>query len=228
MTWSDIIPTWARRLLTAPGHELTRWQRAARYAIDLTRHCAGELRHDKAGQMAAALTYHTLFSLLPTIVLAMVILHGFVRADDRERFKDFVVDLLLPHTALTATEAAPEDRLELDAAREELAARVEALMDRISNFNLGGVGVVGLLVFIYGATALLETVERIFNTIFAVQRSRPWYLRLPMYYTVITLAPLMLIFGQVVQREMLQILDRAPWTAWLVGPAAYVLPFLAV
>jgi membrane protein len=223
-----LIPMWLRRLLTTPLDQLGRWQRVLRYAIDLTRHCTGELRHDKAGQMAAALTYHTLFSILPTIILAMVILHGFVRAEDRLQFKHFVVDTLLPQTTMVAGETVPTDRLELNEARDELAQRVEQLMDRISNFNLGGVGVVGLLVFIYGATALLETIERLFNSIFAVPRSRPWYLRLPMYYTVITLAPLMLIFGQVTQSRMLALLEQASWTAWLVAPAAYLLPFLSV
>ena len=63
-----------QRLLTQPLEELTRAQRSLRYMLDFGRYCARELRADRAGEMAAALTYHTLFSLLPTVVLMLVIL----------------------------------------------------------------------------------------------------------------------------------------------------------
>ena len=82
------VPTWLRRELTSPEGELGRGQRAVKYSIELGRHCAGELRHDKAGQMAAALTYHTLFSMLPTMVLILVSLKAFVSEQDREQFKE--------------------------------------------------------------------------------------------------------------------------------------------
>ena len=310
------IPMWVRRLWSQPTHELTRWQRTVRYSVDLARHCAGELRHDKAGQMAAALTFHTLFSLLPTIVLAMVLLQVFVGDEEREQFKQLVTDSLLPKTQQveeattppapdvpsrpetdqqvaepsadapqdvpaaeeSAEPIAPDDegadeptdplermntrmdavmnaisRLEvlvetgeaaeppdaagtatvtganeLTEAREEMAGRIEKLMDSIQQINFRGVGVVGLLVFIYGATALLRTMEGSFNSIFDVTRARPLYLRFPMYVTVILLGPVVLISGQFMQQQFLGALQAEAWTNWLAGPMVLLSPLLTM
>ena len=54
----DPRQVWARlkRLRDQPAEELTRWQRALRYAVNLTLHCAREMKHDRAVQIAAALT----------------------------------------------------------------------------------------------------------------------------------------------------------------------------
>ena len=46
---------WLGRVITEPRHELTRWQAAVRFAYDLGRYGARQLRRDQAPQMAAAL-----------------------------------------------------------------------------------------------------------------------------------------------------------------------------
>jgi membrane protein len=69
--------TQVQRLVTQPQHELQGAQRKLRYLIDLTRHCARELYHDRAEQMAAALTYRTIFSLIPLFVLGLVVFRMF-------------------------------------------------------------------------------------------------------------------------------------------------------
>ena len=244
------IPDWVKRLWKRPTHELTRWQRTVKFSVDLGRHGARELRHDRAGQMAAALTYHTLFSLLPTLVLAMVVLQTFVGEAERQQFKESVVEFILPRTETTAV-AAPEPepvpaepelepepgqaradeqitaREELAEARQDLADRIEGLMNSLETINFGGIGVVGLLVFIYGATGLLATVERSFNQIYTASHARPWYIRLPLYYTVITLGPIVLIFGQVLQEMMFETIRSGAWTNWLAGPMVVITPIVS-
>lgn len=66
-----------RQLLTSPLHDATRTQRAVRYAVDLTRHCAAQLHRDEATSMAAALTYRTIFSLVPIAVLMLLVFRAF-------------------------------------------------------------------------------------------------------------------------------------------------------
>jgi len=66
-----------RRLFTQPLGELNRWQLAARYAVGLARYGAHELREDRASQMAAALTYRTIFSLVPMFVLSLLVFNAF-------------------------------------------------------------------------------------------------------------------------------------------------------
>jgi len=237
-----------RRLLFQPTAEMTRWQRTLRWWVDFSRHCAEELRHDRAGTMAAALTYHTLFSLLPTLVLALVVLQAFVGEAERQQFKQTIVDWATAPLAETApptdpgepaavaqprpdttnerTIAADQRQRELREARETMDERLEAILRELEGVNFGSIGVVGLLIFVFAATQLLSSIESSFNKIFGVRRARPWYLRIPLYYTVITLGPLVLIAGQVGQRRVIEMIVRGDWTGWLAGPVVVLAPVL--
>ncbi|MBB6430674.1 YihY/virulence factor BrkB family protein [Algisphaera agarilytica] len=66
-----------RRLFTQPLSELNRWQLTVRYAVGIARYGAHELREDRASQMAAALTYRTIFSLIPVFVLSLLVFNAF-------------------------------------------------------------------------------------------------------------------------------------------------------
>ncbi len=246
----------------------TRTVRAAHYLFDLNRYCVAQLREDRAGQMAAALTYHTLFSILPTIVLALVVLKQFVGPAEQVQFRNAIKTWTVqwlessqspapiadsridptklsiepdqaidPATGELATAPAPDTtQIELGTvhAREEFARTGEIVvkeldywMDRLSQINFGSIGVAGVLLFIYGATGLLATIERSFNIIYDTPTSRPWYVRLPLYYTTITLGPIVIIAGQIVQRQFFNLLSEASWTKWLVGPLVVITPLLA-
>lgn len=67
----------ARRWFTQPLGELNRWQLTARYAVGIARYGANELREDRASQMAAALTYRTIFSMVPLFVLSLLVFNAF-------------------------------------------------------------------------------------------------------------------------------------------------------
>ncbi|MHC4994849.1 MAG: YhjD/YihY/BrkB family envelope integrity protein [Planctomycetota bacterium] len=233
------IPTWVRRLFTSPVGELSRWQRAVRWFIELSLHCARALRRDKAPQMAAALTYHLLFSMLPTIVIMLMMLNVFVGPEDRLQFKRNAIQLFVdsivaepsstdPNTTPANT---PDTEQEFQAVTQQLNDRVQGYIDKLEQVNLSSIGVIGVLVFIYGATALLATIERSFNAILGVSASRPWYVRLPLYYTTITLAPILMLAAQVIQSALFNFLDEgliSAWTQWFVGPLAVAMPLLAM
>lgn len=55
-----------------PRVELTRRQRQVRYAWELVLHCWRVLKRHRAEGMAAELTYRTIFSLIPLVVLGLV------------------------------------------------------------------------------------------------------------------------------------------------------------
>jgi membrane protein len=250
--------------------ENTRTVRATRYLFDLNRYCIAQLREDRAGQMAAALTYHTLFSILPTIVLALVILKQFVGPAEQAQFRDAIknitvqwlessqgpdasqngdapppADLKLdPESVVTpqgqltlpaqtngdgvdVTLGTVEARDEFTRTGEIVVKELDYWMDRLSQINFGSIGIAGVLLFIYGATGLLATIERSFNLIYDTPASRPWYVRLPLYYTTITLGPILIIAGQVIQRQFINLLAEASWTNWLVGPLVVLTPLLS-
>lgn len=53
-----------------------RWRATVQYAYDLSRHAAGQLIAHRAPLLAAALSYRTLFSLVPVLVLVLVVLNA--------------------------------------------------------------------------------------------------------------------------------------------------------
>src|SRR3954462_5559139 len=67
---------WLKHVITEPRHELNRWQTAVRYTYDLGIHGWKALNRDNAPQMAAALSYRTLFALLPVLVVSTVVVRA--------------------------------------------------------------------------------------------------------------------------------------------------------
>jgi membrane protein len=243
------------RWTTQPGAELTRKQRAVRYWFDLGRHCFAELKYDKAGQMAAALTYHTLFSLLPTFVLMLVVLQAFVGPEKQEEIKQFAVDWLLkpiaqeveevsnptttggegeliegrPDTDREQVIAAAERKQEFNEARKAIEDQIQSVMDSLSKVSFGGIGIIGVLIFIYGATGLLTTIEKSFNHIYNAPRMRPIYLRFPLYFTVIVLGPMVVLAGQVGQQKFISLLNEGGTLVdWLAGPMVVISPLVTL
>jgi membrane protein len=219
-----------RRLFEKPRAELTRAQSALIYSLDLTRHCARELYHDRATQMAAALTYHTLFSLLPTVVLMLVVMRAFVTQAELASFRDSAVSYVMQWLAESSAEAgaaaASSPRAEMIHFAGQLRDGIQYWLDRLQALSFEGIGLVGILLFIYGATGLLATIESSFNQIFGASQNRPWYLRLSMYYTVITLGPLIILAGRYLEQTYLRSTIDTVSTRWLIGPLGVASPIL--
>lgn len=252
-----------RIAIAKPQVEKNRLEKSATFTFYLSRHCLHQLRTDKATQMAAALTYHTLFSLLPTLVLMLVVGRAFVGEAEIEQFKDWVVNNALrglivqeqppppppgsadagapPPTLDTRsdTQAAPGEapldgatteardtglsRQQYERARQQLRRDVQYWLDRLENINFGSIGVVGVVVFIFGATNLLGTIEGSFNDIYNASNKRPWRFRFPMYFTTLVLAPVVVIAGQIGQQSALDYIGSVGW----LGPVASVLAVLS-
>ena len=65
-----------------PREKLSRGQHYVRYSWDLGLHCWRQLRRHRAEGMAAELTYRTIFSLIPVVVLGLVMFRVFGGLDD--------------------------------------------------------------------------------------------------------------------------------------------------
>ncbi len=239
-----------QRFLTEPYEEMSRARKSLRYILDFGRYCARELRADRAGEMAAALTYHTLFSLLPTIVVMLVILQTFVGETEREKLKQDVVDFALQWVKADESESAAQEliwqgpirpgdtkpftrdtKAEYEDARRTLNKNVQSVIDKLESINFASIGIVGVLIFIYASTKLLSTAEHNFNRIFDAPYGRPVYVRLPLYWTSITFAPLLLLAGQFAQNWIIGVIESTAAAAgqsvgWLGGFTALITPFV--
>lgn len=219
--------------MTRPAEELSLVQRGLAFWTRLALHCAGELKRDRAPQVAAALTYHTLFSLIPMLLLVLLVFHSFQLLEGySDRFETMVIDLLLPESIDDQAEAialpsAEGPELEFHEARLVMRERFSEGLQRVRDLNLTGIGVVGLVVFLYGALSLLGTVERSFDSIYRAETRRPARTRLPIYFTIMILGPIALVAGQVLQERLLERMASVALTAWLAAPLATLLPLLA-
>lgn len=212
---SDAIESF-RRLLDSPERELTRWQRAGRNFVALSVHCTRQLRAIKAQQMAAALTYRTVFSLVPTFVLGLVVLRFFA---DSEQIAG-QVEQLMSYAGLDTLQIPSDGEGEAMTA----ADWVETLVARISEINFAAIGVVGVLVLVYAGVSLLLEIERAFNAIYRSDTRRALVARISRSWTILTLGPLGLIGSFYVGEQFRSIVESVGGQA-LVSLAGVLVTF---
>jgi membrane protein len=63
----------------------------------------------------------------------------------------------------------------------------------IQNTRSGALGVTGSILLIFAAISMLSRIEDTFNDIWGVARGRTWFMRIVLYWGVISLAPVLLI-----------------------------------
>ncbi len=219
---------WTRRVMTEPGTELTRWQRAVRFTVDLGILGGRQLRHDRASQMAGALAFRTLFGLVPTILVATLLvraLGGFT--DFQASLEDRLLSLLsgeaaAPETAPATDGDSPMAEAEAgaEAAEEMLARFIATVVEAVEQINLAAITWVGVAVLAYAAISLMGTIESAFNVICRAPEGRSWIRRVPIYWTVLTLAPLVIALVAIVDHQVDGFLERTIGTGWPLRTAA--------
>jgi len=173
-------------LIAHPVAELNRAQRFLRFAVDLVRHCSSELRANDAGQMAGALTYRTIFGLVPLLMVSMLAFRLFGDMDAAARqlqaaaysFFNYQVDPTRP---------------EATAFKEALDERLFQVMRTVAGLSFEAIGAVGALLLIWAALGLLISFEDAANRIYRAPRGRSWPTRIGIYWTVLTLGPILLL-----------------------------------
>lgn len=142
----------------------------ARKFAGFLRYVAARYRKDGASRMAAALAYTSLLSLVPLIAIALAMLAAFPVFDTvRQDLLGFAFDNLVP--AIGSVVENQINRFIANAGR------------------LTAAGVVGLA---FTAIMLLVTIEGSFNLIFRVARERPLLSKVLVYWTGVTLGPLLI------------------------------------
>lgn len=267
------IKLFIRRAISSPVGELTRAQRVARFWIDLVWHCARALRHDRAGEMAAALTYRTIFSLIPLLVTLLLVFQAFRGLDEvRSELEPMVykfmgIDDLQTSTPIPGQESddpdaktpepapaipdeksdgkpddskeviprSPDDPLTADAksqdekqpgappkvvAEKQFKFRVDEflgnLTTQVASLDFKSIGVVGLVLFIWAAIDLVVTLELNFNRVFNSPDGRPWLRRIPIYWAVITLGPVLVWLSLSIAGRLVGAAEQVPFLGTVI------------
>lgn len=192
--------------------------RRARGAIEpaasLVRAAASEAQRSRLPQMAAALSYRTIFSLVPMIVVALLAMRLFATDQDITEALNKALRFTglsaigaadnpalmgpfpegheppLPVPAASQTPAAAPDRALETTGSARVDEMIRALVDRVRTLDFRALTAVGLAALIYAAIAMLVEVERAFNQIYRVPIGRSWVRRITQYWTLLTLGTL--------------------------------------
>jgi len=249
--------------------------------------CWRELRRKRAEGMAAELTYRTVFSLIPVLVLGLVLFRVFgglaevqtrvesqlydffgvpdvmpsvyleSEAADTNSLEEFNTDPanadssnprvnskdLTTDQAVTDVENAISDtttnqaddnqeigatvetgteprinadnkvdgsqdsispNLDTNETRSSIRKRMQEVTRFVAAIDFRSIGVLGLLLFVYAAVALANTVEHLFNRIFDVVSHRPFHLRLAIHWSMITLGSGLLAMSLSMSAEVIE------------------------
>ncbi|TVQ76220.1 MAG: YihY family inner membrane protein [Phycisphaeraceae bacterium] len=220
---------------TAPD-DLTRVQRMWRGGVDLAKYSARMLARESAPQMAAALTYRTIFSLIPVFVLSLIFMRALLGdqgiRDQLDRLMEWLAfDEIVVVQGEALGEEGDEDSEALGAfvgvtenddgtvtLAEYLGEFVDNAVRRMSEINFGAITAVGALVFIYAALSLLIQIEGAFNRICRAPSGRRFVSRVTNYWTLLTLGSLLIFFSIALGSNYGAVSQLPSWLSWASDP----------
>lgn len=189
----------------------------------MMRNAAQEAQRSKLPQMAAALSFRTIFGLIPVMVVALVALKAFTTQQDLKNalasamqysgLTSIAVDdqpAVGPPAPPTVEGASFEEKVEAhEAKKQRLDDWISELVQRVFSVNVGAITIVGIGALFYAALSMIVEVERAFNQVFRVPTGRSWVRRITHYWTLLTLMPLGLFATFAVGQRV---------TAWIADP----------
>ncbi len=128
-------------------------------------------REDRLGVTAASLTFTTLLALVPFVTVALAVFSAFpIFAKMQSLLQRWLVDSLIPDTIS------------------------RSVLDYLTQFaaKASGLGAMGLSILMLTALTLILTIDRTLNNIWRVRKLRPLGQRVLIYWTAMTLGPLVL------------------------------------
>jgi membrane protein len=144
------------------------------YRARIVQQVVRQMDHQRALQVAGALAYQTILSMVPLIIVGFSLLHVFVGDGGSTELLGYLLQYLIPVETAKVSEV------------------LKGLPSMASPQTVGAVGVFSLLLLV---TTLLSNVEGAMNQVWRVGQSRSFVARFTIYYTTLTLAPLLLSVG---------------------------------
>ena len=207
---------WLRSAIHDPFEELSRWEKMVRYIWQVLRQGAAQLSEDSASTMAAALTYRTLFGVLPMTDVGA----GGARAImGEERFENFLHDAI-EISGLNLVQISD------DGGVSTLGSWLSNLVTSGMNVSIAALTWVGVFVLIYSAIALMVNIETCFNVICRSKKGRSWFKRIPTYWFLLTFGPVAAAVGIWADQQVAGIIHEYVGWAWLLLVAQKIWSFL--
>ena len=139
--------------------------------------------------MAAALSYQTIFGLVPLLIIVVLVFAWISSVSDL----GFSVKQLLYKQAFFN---APYPHPEQPEIKFTVADKIDEIVtNALQSMNTGSITIIGSIFVIVAALALLITIEMAFNSIWNVPHGRNIVQRIVNYWAMLTLGPLLIGAG---------------------------------
>jgi membrane protein len=171
--------------------------------LHLLEHASKRLLADRCMQVAAALSFTTILSLVPFLAISLSFVSAFSEfVEIRIAIENLLTQYLLPQAG--------------EAAVEQFRSFV-AQTQKLTGLGIFGVAVTALM--------LLATINHAFDVIWRVQRPRPLLIRFLAYWAIVTLGPLLIGSALSASGILLAAGARVGGSLFTV-PAAWITPLM--
>ena len=161
------------------------------------------LFHDKLSYYSASLSYYTLFSIIPLLVIVLSIFTNLpIFEDIYIGIQAIVFENLLPIHS------------------KEVIVYINTFVE-----NSGKLGMVGVIYVLFASMMFFKNYDYIVNDIFECQRRKFWS-SVTVYWTLVTLTPIMLVLSFYLSTQIQEILDKNQFTASI--HLLNILPFFII
>jgi len=177
-------------------------------------------------RMAAALSYRTLFGLIPVLVVGIIFIAAFSSEQAvTDKVKEIVkfaglnqitaaepadeaafFEHATPSSDTTAAAPIGEQPALSPLPQEKPTAKldewIQALVMRVRTLPPGSLGLIGVLTLIYAGISMLVEIEKTFNQVYMAPTGRSWTRRVVQYWAMLTLGAFGLVASLSVQTYM--------------------------
>jgi len=162
-----------------------------------------ELFQDKLSYYSASLSYYTLFSIIPLLVIVLSIFTNLPLFDDvYQEIQSLLFENLMPTHS------------------KEILTYINGFVD-----NSGKLGMVGVIYVLFASMMFFKNYDYIVNDIFESKR-RSFWSSLTVYWTLVTLTPIMMVLSFYASTKIQVILDKNQFTDGI--QLLHILPFFII
>ncbi len=200
------------RYIGQPVEQMGRGARFLRGQVMLWTHCAKRLHEHDVMVLAAALAYRTIFAMIPVMVLALLFAQTLgVVEDGKQSLQQFLHASGFDQIVAVHREEAPDDANDDEPVARQInvAEQIELVVDRVQDkLTFARIGPVGGLVLIWTASMLMASMESALNRIFAAPHGRSPVHRILVYWSGMTLGPVLLAAASYLGRQSFAAFER--------------------
>jgi len=214
------------KLLSKPTDELGKMSRFLIFQFRIWRQCFRLLKTNQAFTQAAALAYHTIFGIVPLAIVMLMVFQMFPAYRDLgDKVRHFAYEQLNLSAIKYPAELKPAPNAVANSKSEIiLSQKIDDVVESyISNVSTGAITIVGVVLVIWAAIALLTTIEKTFNNIWHVNVGRGFLHRVVYYSWILMFGPILLAVGIFLSTEYLLRGGIESWFGTYLRP---VFPFI--